>query len=482
VRADELKHRLRERLPARLQEWMSQRLRQDGLTTSEVDERLRGLKLSFEPADIVNEVMSFGSPTPVEVAVSGPSFADNRAYADKLRAELAKIPALVDLHLVQSLDYPALAVEVDRERAGLSGVTTSDVAQSLVPATSSSRFTVPVFWADPKTGIGYQVQVEVPPYQISSAEQIEMLPIKNRARKPLLLRDVAGVQSRKVVGEYDRYNMRRAVSMTANIEGTDLGRVAGDLSRALQTVNESLWSESQNAAGKPGWKNAITDEFVDSPARPTAPPRGLQVDIRGQVVPMQQIFGALGGGGLFEGMTIGLIMALVVVFLLLTAYFQSVRLALASVSTVPAVFAGACILLAITGTRLNIQSLVGLIMASGVAAANAILLTTFADRIRREGKPATEAGKEAAHRRLRPLLMTSFAMIAGMLPMAVGWGEAGEQTAPLGRAVVGGLLASMTAKLLVLPSMFAVVMGRGSTDSASLDPDDPASTYFDHAR
>jgi multidrug efflux pump subunit AcrB len=145
------------------------------------------------------------------------------------------------------------------------------------------------------------------------------------------------------------------------------------------------------------------------------------------------------------------------------------------------VFAGASLMLAVTGSRLNIQSLVGLIMASGVAAANAILLTTFAERIRRDGKAATEAGKEAAHRRLRPLLMTSFAMIAGMLPMALGLGEGGEQTAPLGRAVVGGLLASMTAKLLVLPSVFAVVMGRSSTGSASLDPDDPASGYCDGA-
>jgi multidrug efflux pump subunit AcrB len=479
VRVEDLKRRLRDRLPARLQTWMRQRLPREGLTNQEVDERLRGLKLSFEPADIVNEVMSFGSPTPVEVAVSGPNFADSRAYADKLRAELAKIPALVDLHLVQSLDYPAVAVQVDRERAGLSGVTTTDVAQSLVPATSSSRFTVPVFWADPKTGIGYQVQVEVPPFQISSAEQVGLLPIKNPFKKPLLLRDVAEVEQRKVVGEYDRYNMRRLVSMTANIQGTDLGRVAGDLARALQTVNASLWSAATDAAGKPGWKNAITGEFVASPTRPSAPPRGLQVDVRGQVVPMQQMFGALAGGGLFEGMTIGLIMALVVIFLLLTAYFQSIRLALASVSTVPAVFAGASIVLAATGTRLNIQSLVGLIMASGVAAANAILLTTFAERIRREGKAATEAGKEAGHRRLRPLLMTSFAMIAGMLPMALGLGEGGEQTAPLGRAVVGGLLASMMSKLLVLPSIFAVLMGGGGTASASLDPEDPASSYCD---
>jgi len=480
VRVEELKHRLRDMLPRRLQEWLRQRLRLDELTDAEVDERVRGLKLSFEPADIINEVMSFGSPTPVEVVVSGPKFAETRAYAGKARAELAKIPALVDLQVVQSLEYPAVAVEVDRERAGLSGVTATDVARSLVPATSSSRFTVPIFWAAPDTGIGYQVQVEIPPYQMSSAEEIGMIPIKSKTKKQILLRDVAQVGPGKVVGEYDRYNMRRLVSMTANIEGEDLGRVAGHITRALQTVNESLWFPYQNAEGKQGWKNAISsDEFVEGPARPTTPPRGLQVDLRGQVVPMKQMFGALGGGELFEGMTIGLIMALVVIFLLLTAYFQSVRLALASVSTVPAVLAGASVLLLATGTGLNIQSLVGLIMASGVAAANAILLTTFAERIRREGKPATEAGIEAGHRRLRPLLMTSLAMIAGMLPMALGWGEGGEQTAPLGRAVVGGLLTSMLAKLFVLPSVFAVVMGRSSTGSASLNPDDPDSLYND---
>jgi multidrug efflux pump subunit AcrB len=316
--------------------------------------------------------MSFGSPTPVEVAVSGPVFADTRAYAEKVRAELASIPALVDRQFVQSLDYPAITVEVNRELAGLSKVTTNDVAQSLVPATSSSRFTIPIFWADPKSGIGYQVQVEIPPYQIKSPEELGLTPVKNREQKKVLLQNIARVQPRTVVGEYDRYNMRRVVSITANIEGTDLGRVAGDIARALERVNTSLWSEAQNYAGNQGWKNAITGEFVESAKRPTAAPRGLQADIRGQVVPMQQIFGALGGGNLFEGLTIGLVMALVAIFLLLTAYFQSVRLALASVSTVPAVFAGASILLMLTGTRLNIQSVMGLIMASGVAAANAI--------------------------------------------------------------------------------------------------------------
>ncbi len=180
---------------------------------------------------------------------------------------------------------------------------------------------------------------------------------------------------------------------------------------------------------------------------------------------------------MFEGLTIGLIMSVVVIFLLLTAYFQSVRLALTSVATIPAVIAGATVMLWVTGTTLNIQSFVGLIMAIGVATANAILLTNFAETFRREGHPAGVAAVEAAQRRLRPLIMTSFAMIAGMTPMALGLGDGGEQTAPLGRAVVGGLISSMTAKLLVLPSVFAVVMGGGSIASVSLDPDDPASQY-----
>jgi multidrug efflux pump subunit AcrB len=209
------------------------------------------------------------------------------------------------------------------------------------------------------------------------------------------------------------------------------------------------------------------------------PPRGALVDVRGQVVPMRQLFGALAGGGLLEGLTVGLLLSILVIFLLLTAYFQSVRLALASVSTVPAVVAGASIMLLATGTTLNIQSFVGVIMAIGVATANAILLTTFAERFRVQGHSATVAPVEAAQRRLRPLLMTSFAMIAGMVPLALGLGEGGEQTAPLGRAVIGGLTASMAAKLFVLPSVFAVVMGQSGTRSASLDPDDPQSPYYD---
>jgi multidrug efflux pump subunit AcrB len=448
VRVEDLKHRLREKLPRRLGEWLEGQLRAEGLPEEQVSQRVRGLKFSFEPADVINEVMSFGSPTPIEVAISGgPDFAATRDYAEKVRDQLARISSLRDLQFAQSLDYPAVAVQVDRERAGLSRATVADVSRSLVAATSSSRFVVPIFWADPKSGIGYYVQVQVPPYEMNSTAEVGMVSIKGQTDKQLLVRDVADVHSGTMPGEYDRYNMKRLVSMTANIEGEDLGRVIGRLARALESAGP--------------------------------PPRGARVDVRGQVEPMRQIFGALGGGRLLEGLTIGLLASVLVIFLLLTAYFQSLRLALASVSTVPAVIAGASLLLLATGTTLNIQSFVGLIMAIGVAAANAILLTTFAERFRRQGHAAPEAAVEAAQRRLRPLLMTSFAMIAGMVPLALGLGEGGEQTAPLGRAVVGGLTASMTAKLFVLPSVFAVIMGRSSTRSASLDPDDPDSPHFD---
>jgi multidrug efflux pump subunit AcrB len=479
VRVEELKHRLREELPRRLGDWLRTKMHKERFTEDQIEARVRGLRLSFEPADIVNEVMSFGSPTPVEVAVSGPNFADNRAYAVKVQAELANVPSLRDLQVVQPLEYPAVVVEVDRQRAGLSGVTVTDVARPLVSATSSSRFVVPIFWADPKTGIGYQVQVEVPPYEMNSPAEIGMVPIKGNNGKALLVRDVGRVYQDKVVGEYDRYNMRRLVSMTANIEGEDLGRVAGHIAQTLQAVNESLWVPHQDAQGKPGWKNAISGDIVAGATRPGTAPRGVQVDIRGQVPPMQQMFGGLAGGKWYEGLTLGLGLAVVVIFLLLTAYFQSVRLALISVAAVPAVIAGVAVALLVTGTTLNIQSFMGAIMAIGVAVANAILLVTFAERNRQGGAASAAAAVEGAKGRLRPILMTACAMIAGMVPMALGIGEGGQQVAPLGRAVIGGLVAATLATLIVLPSVFAIVQGRSSTRSVSLDPDDPESTYFD---
>jgi multidrug efflux pump subunit AcrB len=448
---EELKHRLREELPRRLRDWLGPKLRGEGLSAEEADARVQALKFSFEPADIVNEVMSFGSPTPVEVAVSGTKLAESRAFADKLRGRLARIPSLRDLQFVQPFDYPSIEVDVDRERAGLSGVKAADVGRSLVSATSSSRFVVPVFWADPETGIGYQVQVEVPPFRMNSAEVIGQIPVKGHASAetdryapPLLVRDVASVRAGTMPGEYDRYNMKRLVSLTANIEGEDLGRVADHIARAVREAGE--------------------------------PPRGTGVDVRGQVVPFRQMFG---------GLALGLCLSVVVIFLLLTAYFQSLRLALVAVSATPAVVAGVAVMLWATRTTLNIQSFMGAIMALGVAVANAILLVTFAERHRIAARAeddsllSIEAAVEGARHRLRPILMTSCAMLAGMTPMALAFGQGGEQTAPLARAVIGGLAAATLATLFFLPSVFVAVQGRAGTHSASLDPDDPESPHHD---
>jgi multidrug efflux pump subunit AcrB len=447
VRVADLKERLRKSLPAHLGDWLRQRLAAEQVPAERIAERVRGLKVSFEPADIVNEVMSFGSPTPVEVAVSGPKLAESRAYAEKIKAQLEQIPSLRDLQFVQPLDYPAVEVKIDRQLTGASGVTTVDVANSLVAATSSSRFTVPNFWADPNTGIGYQVQVEIPTERMNSAKEVGLVPIKRPFEGQLFLQDVARVREGTEPGEYDRYNMKRQVSLTANIEGEDLGRVAGQVGRALQAAGE--------------------------------PPRGVTVDVRGQVVPMRQMFGALAGGQMFEGLTAGLGLAVVVIFLLLTAYFQSLRLALVVMLTAPAVIAGVAVALLLTHTTLNIQSFTGAIMAVGVSVANAILLVTFAERARREGAPVLEAAVDGARHRLRPILMTSCAMIAGMVPMALAFGEGGEQTAALGRAVIGGLIAATLTTLLVLPGAFVLIQGWAGVRSASLDPDDRDSVYFD---
>jgi multidrug efflux pump subunit AcrB len=411
----------------------------------ELKERLRGrfarempdVVFSFEPSDIVSRVMSFGSATPIEVAVSGPSLATDAEFAERVRQQLEKIPVLRDVHLGQSLDYPTLNVAVDRERAGLLGIRTVDVARSLVAATSSSRFTQPVYWADPGSGVAYQVQVQVPQQQMGSPEDVGNIPVGLRGGQSVLLRNLATVTPGTAVGQYERYNMQRLVTVTANIQGTDLGHAASLVGSAVRALGE--------------------------------PPPRVTVALRGQLVPMQQMM---------DGLRNGLALAVVAILLLLVANFQSVRLSLVVGSALPAVVAGVAVALWVTRTTLNIQSFMGAIMAIGVAVANAILLVTFAERSRIAGAPAAQAAVEGARSRLRPILMTSLAMMAGMVPIALGLGEGGEQTAPLGRAVIGGLAAATVATLLVLPSVFAIIQGRTTRRSRSLDPDDPLSAHY----
>ena len=404
-------------------------------------ERIRGrlrrelpdVQFSFEAGEIVSQVMSFGSPTPIEVAVQGPSIANNRAFAEKVRARLSRMPELRDLQYSQPLDYPTVEVQVDRERAGQFGLTAAGVARSLVAATSSSRFIDPNYWRDPASGNGFQIQVEIPQNRMQTLEAVSSLPVMENGESRPLLGDVATVKYGTAFGEVERYNMQRVVSLTANISGKPLGVVAGDLRRALAELGE--------------------------------PPRGVTMAVRGQIPPLEQTV---------SGLRIGLGLSIGVIFLMLAANFQSVRLALAVISTAPAVLCGVALTLWITGTTLNVQSFMGAIMAVGIAVANAILMVSFAELHRREGMSGREAALEGGRGRLRAILMTASAMIAGMLPLALGT----EQTAPLGRAVIGGLVFATVATLTVLPALYAIFQGRARTVSPSLDPTDPDSRYF----
>ncbi len=272
---------------------------------------------------------------------------------------------------------------------------------------------------------------------MASMDALGKIPLKRTTDGQVLIRDVAALEKGTMPGQYDRYNMKRQITLTANVSGADLGSVARQVQQAIKQAG--------------------------------TPPTGSVVEVRGQVPPMQEMQ---------SGLIVGLGLAMLAVFLLLTANFQSLRLALVATSTLPAVIAGSVIALWLTGSTLNIQSFIGAIMAVGVAMANAILLVTFSEGTRREKCDARQAAIRGASGRLRAIMMTSCAMVAGMLPMALALGEAGQQNAPLGRAVLGGLIASTVATLFVLPTVFAMVQRRASSSSASMDPNDPESAHF----
>lgn len=409
------------------------------------EEKLRGIlpgefpgcRFSFEAGDIVSRIMNFGAPTPVEVSVRGLDLSTDRNFASRIIAEMKGISGLRDLQYGEPLDYPTVNVDVNRERAGQLGVTLAEVGRALVGATYSTRFISPVYWADPRTGVGYQVQVQVPQARMNSIQDIENIPVMPGNTSHPLLGDVANVSYGTTVAEYDRFNMQREVTITANLAGEDLGRAASQVNEAIRRAGQ--------------------------------PPRGVTMEVGGQIAPMQQTLRELG---------IGLLLAVVVIYLLLAANFESMRLALAVISTVPAAIAGVVIALLVSGTTLNMQSFMGAIMAMGVAVANAILLVTFAEQSRRSGVAGDKAAIKGARTRLRPILMTSMAMVAGMVPLALALGTGAAQTAPLGRAVIGGLLAATLATLFILPGVFAMLQSHRGLISPSLDPTDPSSAHW----
>lgn len=401
-----------------------------------IAKELPNARISFEPIELTDKMMSQGSATPIEVSVAAKDLKEAGRFANRIKANMQKIDFLRDVQIAQPLEYPVLKVTMDRERAGQLGVTSSQVARSMVAATSSSRFTDKNLWLDDSKGLAYQVQVQIPEYLMTSADEIGNIPLRSGEMHPVLS-DVARFTEETAPGEYDRAGPNRLVTINANLQNIDLGTAQKAVQQAIKDAGE--------------------------------PPRGVIVEMKGQT---QLLTDTL------SGLQTGLMVAIVIIFLLLSANYQSMKLSLVILSAVPAVVAGALIMLLACGATLNLQSYMGLIMSVGVSVANAILMVTNAENLRISLGNARRAVILAAGSRIRPILMTSIAMVAGMLPMASGLGEGGDQIAPLGQAVIGGLVASTLAALLILPCVFTQVQAKASVQSVSLDPEDPESKYY----
>jgi multidrug efflux pump subunit AcrB len=392
-----------------------------------------GVKISFEPGDIVEQVLNLGNNNPVEIAVVNRNLDEGKKTAQKLLQKLAGISGLRDLQIATPLDYPAIKLDVDRVRAGQLGISGDQVARSTVAATSSSRFTSPSYWLDRTTGTAYQVQVQYPSYRMNSTAQLEAIPVSSgNDGRTHYLNELATWKHITVPGEYDRLNQQRYITITANIQPEDRGAVFKQVRGAIAGMGKL--------------------------------PTGARILLRGQSDLLDQTL---------QSLQFGLIVAIVVIFLAMAIYFQSFRVAVVTLSVIPAVVAGALLLLYLTGNTLNIQSYMGTIMAVGVAIANAVLFITNAEQLRKTGAMAFQM--TAAGNRLRPILMTSTAMIAGMIPMALGLTEGGDQTAPLGMAVIGGLVFSAVSVLFFLPHVYQWVAGRKAYRTVSLYPDDSIS-------
>lgn len=396
--------------------------------------QLPDLRITFEPIDMTEKIMSQGAATPIEVRVAGKDMASIEGYANKVVDKLRKISYLRDVQIVQPLKIPVIAITLDRLKVAQFGLNVTDIARSVTASTSSSRFTEKNQWLDEKAAYTYQVQVQIPEYVMNTMDELKEIPLLKGQNTPTLA-DVASFTVKYAPGEYDRTGPRRFLTVSANINKMDLGTATTDVQKAMKSVGE--------------------------------PPKGLIAELKGMSSLLTETMGSLQSGLAF---------AILVIFLLLAANYQSFKLSLTVLSTVPAVILGSLTALLLTGSTLNLQSYMGMIMSTGVSVANAILIVTNAEKLRLDYRDSTRSAITSAAIRLRPILMTSFAMMAGMIPMASGMGEAGEQTAPLGRAVIGGLFASTLAALFILPLVFAWVQRKTTYDSSSLMPEENTTT------
>ncbi|MDH6250342.1 multidrug efflux pump subunit AcrB [Chryseobacterium sp. H1D6B] len=397
---------------------------------------LPDVKVSFEPIELTDKVLSQGSPTPIEIRFAGKNKKANEEYANKLIEKLNKIDYFRDVQIAQPLKYPSLDINIDRTRAAQLGVDMNDISRSLIASTSSSRYTEKNTWIDEKAGLSYNVQVQVPLDKMMTENDMGEIPLLKNTSRPVLS-DVATVTPSFTYGENDNLGAMPYISVAANIDHTDLGTASKAVQKAIGELGEL--------------------------------PRGMFVEPIGLSKVLLETMSSLQSG---------LLIAVVVIFLMLSANFQSFKISLVILTTVPAVVLGSLLMLLITGSTLNLQSYMGIIMSVGVSIANAVLLVTNAEQLRRVNGNAVESAREAASLRLRPIIMTSIAMIAGMLPMAIGHGEGGDQVSPLGRAVIGGLLFSTFTVLIILPMIFAWVLGKTTTQSVSLDPEDEESKHY----
>ncbi|MFZ0818506.1 MAG: efflux RND transporter permease subunit [Candidatus Acidiferrales bacterium] len=378
-----------------------------------------GTQFFFQPADIVSQILNFGVPAPIDVELTGPNLRANYVLAQQFANRIQRdVPGTVDVHVHQMFEQPTLHLDINRSRAQSVGLGQNDVAQSLLLTLSSSFQTSPSFWANPQNGVNYTVAVQVPQYQIDSMQSLKNIPVSSTSSAmPQVLGNLADVQLTAKPAELSDYDAQPMVNVYSSLEGRDLGGVADDVRKIMADFEPKL-------------------------------PRGTTIEMRGQVQTMTTSF---------TGLAAGLLVAIALVYLLIVVNFQSWLDPFIIITALPGALAGILWMLLLTKTTLNVPSLTGTIMCMGVATANSILMISFSRERLREGLNSTEAALEAGFIRIRPVLMTALAMMIGMLPMALGFGEGGEQNAPLGRAVIGGLLFATFATLFFVPCIFKMI-------------------------
>ena len=379
-----------------------------------------GLTFFFQPADIVGQILNFGLPAPIDVQVIGPlpNAQANYAIAGQIERRLARIPGAVDVHVHQVVDVPELLFQVDRTRAQQLGLTQQDVANSLLISLSSSTQIAPNYWIDPRNSVDYPISVMTPQHVVDSTSELLRTPVSTVAHPAhQLLANVGQLARDTTASVVNHYNVQPLYDVYANVQDRDLGAVANDVDKVLAEFQGRL-------------------------------PKGSFMETRGQVSTMRSSFIGLGVGMLF---------AVVLVYFVMVVNFQSWLDPFIILMALPGALGGIVLMLFVTQTTLNVPSMMGAIMSIGVATANSILLVNFANDLRETGADATTAALEAGFTRLRPVVMTALAMIVGMLPMALGYGEGGEQNAPLGRAVIGGLLMATVATLFFVPVVYSML-------------------------